>query len=215
MSFNLGNCKRFKEGILKKRSGGRFKHETRFFYCGKCCRMWTDKWFIVTNDFIAYLRSSESTSIHEIMLFDASFRVEYGRRATGLDKGIVILNSTRALFLEAASEVDQILWVKAINEAFAESEWNPDRPKRYESFAPIRSNNLCSWFVDAESYFEAVYNALIHAERDVFLTDWWLSPKLYLKRPVAANKAVRKGSQKKWRIDKILEYLVKIIRDIK
>lgn len=214
MSFHLGGCQRFKEGPLKKRSGGRFKHETQFFYCGKCCRMWSEKWFIVTNDFVAYLRSSESETIHEIMLFDASFKVEYGRASTGRDNGIMIYNSTRALFVEALTNVDQILWVQAMKEAFSNSEWNPNRQKRFESFAPVRSNNLCSWFVDGESYFEAVHNALTHAERDVFITDWWLSPKIYLKRPVAFNKNSRTENQESWRLDKILQNLVYILYDI-
>lgn len=37
LSFNLKGCVKYKEGLLKKRSGGRFKFEkkTFFCYCGK------------------------------------------------------------------------------------------------------------------------------------------------------------------------------------
>ena len=40
------------------------------------------------------------------------------------------------------------------------------------------------FFVDGEDYFKEIYKELQNAEREVFITDWWLSPELYLKRPV-------------------------------
>ena len=38
LTFNTKGCIRYKEGIINKRSGGRFKHEHKTFltYCGKC-----------------------------------------------------------------------------------------------------------------------------------------------------------------------------------
>ena len=207
MSFNIGDTQRYKEGMLRKRSGGRFKYENRCFlcYCGKFCRVWTSKWFIVTNDFVAYLIGSEYSTIHEVMLYDPMFKVTFGRTATGLDKGILIQNSTRALLLEAETEADREVWVRAITEAFEGSEWNPKKVKRFDSFAPERENTLCRWFVDGEDYFSAVYEALKGAKREVYITDWWLSPKLYLKRPVALEKGKR---NEEYRLDLVLKGLV-------
>ncbi len=207
MSFNIGDTQRYKEGMLRKRSGGRFKNESRCFLCylGKCCRKWTNRWFIVTHDFIAYLIGSEYNFVHEVMLFDPTFKVLRGREATGLDRGIIIQNSTRALLLEADSEIDQEIWVRAIEEAFQKSEWNPKYTKRFDSFAPEREHALCRWFVDGESYFDAVYEALTHATKEVYITDWWLCPKLYLRRPLALDKKNRNEDS---RLDLVLKRLV-------
>lgn len=51
VTFMNGDARRFKEGVLKKRSGGRHKHEKKSFlrYCGKCNRVWRHRWFIVTD----------------------------------------------------------------------------------------------------------------------------------------------------------------------
>ncbi len=46
---------------------------------------------------------------------------------------------------------------------------------------------MCKWYVDAENYFSDVCDALLSAKHEVFITDWWLSPQLYLKRPVGSE----------------------------
>jgi len=38
------------------------------------------------------------------------------------------------------------------------------------------------WFVDGGPYMAAVRDALEAAEEEIFITDWWLSPEVYLKR---------------------------------
>lgn len=52
------------------------------------------------------------------------------------------------------------------------------------SFAPIRPNNSCKWYVDGEEYLSDVCDELLKAKHQVYITDWWMSPQLYLKRPV-------------------------------
>jgi phospholipase D1/2 len=57
------------------------------------------------------------------------------------------------------------------------------RLHRYGSFAPIRTSN-CKWYVDGIDYFSDVCDAIKKAKETVYITDWWLSPELFLKRPV-------------------------------
>ena len=47
--------------------------------------------------------------------------------------------------------------------------------------------NLCHWFVDGKAYFEDLYEKLLNAKETVYITDWWLSPEVYLVRPVNEN----------------------------
>ena len=39
-------------------------------------------------------------------------------------------------------------------------------------------------YVDAASYFADVASALENAQEEIFITDWWMSPELFLRRPV-------------------------------
>lgn len=67
----------------------------------------------------------------------------------------------------------------------------------YKSFAPHRISVPMCWFVDGSNYMSAVADALENATEEIFIADWWLSPEIYLKRPV--------DSSDYWRLDKILE----------
>jgi phospholipase D1/2 len=59
--------------------------------------------------------------------------------------------------------------------------------QRFDSFAPVRSHAECKYYVDGESYFNDIYDSFSAAREEIFITGWWLSPYLYLKRPVSAE----------------------------
>ncbi len=44
--------------------------------------------------------------------------------------------------------------------------------------------NECQWFVDGKSYFEDLFQKLMEAKNSIYITDWWLSPEVFLRRPV-------------------------------
>lgn len=51
--------------------------------------------------------------------------------------------------------------------------------------------------MDGASYMEAVADAIDKAKEEVFIADWWLSPEIYMKRPVMDGDY--------WRLDKLLQ----------
>ncbi|XP_039725562.1 phospholipase D2 isoform X2 [Pteropus medius] len=51
-------------------------------------------------------------------------------------------------------------------------------------------------FVNGAGYFAAVADAILRAQEEIFITDWWLSPEIYLKRPAHSND---------WRLDIMLK----------
>lgn len=55
------------------------------------------------------------------------------------------------------------------------------------------------WFVDAEGYYHSVCDSLMGAKSEIFITDWWLSPQLYLRRPVGPD------LNQEYRLDRVLE----------
>jgi len=204
LSFSFGDPKRYKEGLLKKRSGGRYKHEVGC--CARTCnwlsRNWKRRWFIVTSDFIIYMSEIESQEIREIVLFDSTFKINHNDKITGKENSIMVTNSGRMLIITAKDELEQMIWMKTIEEAYKTSEWSTRAVKRFGSFAPARINNICKSFIDSEEYFSAVHDALKQAKKTVFITDWWLSPRLYLKRPIAVDPSKRDESS---RLDLVLK----------
>ncbi|GBO99754.1 Phospholipase D2 [Eumeta japonica] len=69
-------------------------------------------------------------------------------------------------------------------------------PNPHNSYAPERSDITAQWFVDGSSYMSAVADALEAATEEIYITDWWLSPEIYMKRPAVDGDY--------WRLDKIL-----------
>ncbi|MBV97111.1 Phospholipase D1, partial [Eschrichtius robustus] len=68
---------------------------------------------------------------------------------------------------------------------------------RFGSYAAIQENTLAKWYVNAKGYFEDAANAMEEAKEEIFITDWWLSPEIFLKRPVVEGN--------RWRLDCILK----------
>ena len=48
----------------------------------------------------------------------------------------------------------------------------------------IPKYNESYWFIDGKNYFEDLFNKLMEANNSIYITDWWLSPEVFLKRPV-------------------------------
>ena len=51
--------------------------------------------------------------------------------------------------------------------------------------------------MDGADYMSAVADALENAKEEIFIADWWLSPEIYMKRPISNGDY--------WRLDKILQ----------
>lgn len=216
LSFTFGSARRYKEGMLKRESDKRYAKEATcgskccgWLHCSCCnccyccsCGSSSKYWFIVTSDFIVYLPDMETSAITEIILFDSSFKIVYDHESTGRANSIMLKNRHKEVTLRARDEIEHMIWVRAIEEAFNYSEWSSRVTKPFSSFAPERFTNKCAEVVDGKDYFETVYEALKAARRTVFVTDWWISPKLYLKRPVALEKGKRDES---CRLDNVLK----------
>ncbi|KAF2344054.1 hypothetical protein FHG87_025190 [Trinorchestia longiramus] len=54
---------------------------------------------------------------------------------------------------------------------------------KHGSFAPQRQGAMANWYVDGNRYMWDVADAIDQAREEVFITDWWLSPDIYMKRP--------------------------------
>lgn len=67
----------------------------------------------------------------------------------------------------------------------------------FGSFAPVRKNSKVKWFVDGSDYMSSIADSIDNAKEEIFITGFFLTPEIYLKRPQLENR---------WRLDKLLKH---------
>lgn len=181
------------EGPIHKRSGG---HRIQGLNCighHQFCFRWSRRWLVVKDSFLMYM-DRDNGSINFVLLFDPEFKVKVGRAYTDTRYGVCIENFTRNLIIKCSSYRQSHWWSHEINQLAETCDFL--KVQRFEGFAPPRENTLTKWFVNGSGYFEDLADALEQAKEEIFITDWWLSPEVFLKRPATDNH---------WRLDEILK----------
>ncbi|XP_007464776.1 PREDICTED: phospholipase D1 isoform X2 [Lipotes vexillifer] len=184
------------EGMIMKRSGG---HRIPGLNCcgqGRACYRWSKRWLIVKDSFLLYMKP-DSGAIAFVLLVDKEFRVKVGKKETETKYGLRIDNLSRTLILKCNSYRHARWWGGAIEEFIHKHGPNFLKDHRFGSYAALQENTLAKWYVNAKGYFEDVANAMEEAKEEIFITDWWLSPEIFLKRPVVEGN--------RWRLDCILK----------
>ncbi len=102
----------------------------------------------------------------------------------------------RRLYLNCPTERKAIEYFDDISRMLKTTGRDFHIEQRFKSYAPIRANTKCQWLVDGSDYMEAVAYAIKSAVEEIYITDWFLSPEIYLKRPALSDE---------WRFDKMLE----------
>ncbi|CAF3798250.1 unnamed protein product, partial [Rotaria sordida] len=182
LSFIHGLAVSRKEGYLLEASNDYYCDQHAFFraqyFCNLCKCYDGPKWFIIKDSYIVDIRPDT----HEVcfpILVDRSFQV-----STGSNNDIKISNLQRTLVIKCRSTRDCNEWTQHLLNLIEQAkDFVSTRPSRFNSYAPIRENQLAYWFINGKSYMEAVAKALLTAKEEVFITDWWLSPELMLIRP--------------------------------
>ncbi|KFM64835.1 Phospholipase D1, partial [Stegodyphus mimosarum] len=127
--------------------------------------------------------NSSSGQLDGVLLLDRAFRVFVDKRAARSKDGIIIQNLNKKLYLRCENEHQAEDWAAEINYVLNGFQADFVRANSYGSYAPSRSLSKCRWIVDGATYFEAVAEVLEKAQEEIFITDWWLTPEIYLKRP--------------------------------
>uniref|UniRef100_A0A8D3CEE1 Phospholipase n=1 Tax=Scophthalmus maximus TaxID=52904 RepID=A0A8D3CEE1_SCOMX len=181
------------EGPISKRSGG---HRIQGLNCighHQFCFRWSRRWLVVKDSFLMYM-NRDNCYINFVLLFDPEFQVKVGRAYTDTRYGVCIENFNRNLIIKCSSYRQAHWWSHEINRLAGSSDFL--KVQRFEGFAPPREGSLTKWYVNGSGYFADLADALEQAKEEIFITDWWLSPEVFLKRPATDNY---------WRLDKILK----------
>ncbi|KAF6121051.1 phospholipase D1 [Phyllostomus discolor] len=184
------------EGMIMKRSGG---HRIPGLNCcghGRACYRWSRRWLIVKDSFLLYMKP-DSGAIAFVLLVDKEFRIKVGKKETETKYGLRIDNLSRTLILKCNSYRHARWWAGAIEEFVRKHGTNFLKDHRFGSYAAVQENTLAKWYVNSKGYFEDVADAMEEAKEEIFITDWWLSPEIFLKRPVVEGN--------RWRLDCILK----------
>ncbi|XP_077530546.1 phospholipase D isoform X2 [Haemaphysalis longicornis] len=199
LSFVGGLGPKGREGLVYKRSGGH--HSARgcvrlHFLFYQCCSRWRKRWLIAKDTCVLYVRPRDGV-IKSVLLMDQGFQVQSGFMATGVNHGLLVTNLTRNLLVKCWTKRKEREWKDHLQELTKTSGRDFTLPNRYDAFVPVRSASRCRWYIDGSKYCEAVANAIDLAQEEIFIADWWLTPEIYLKRPVVPDN--------RWRLDQLLQ----------
>ena len=75
----------------------------------------------------------------------------------------------------------------------------------YDSFANEKNFCTARWFVDANSYFEDLHTKLMSAKESIYIAGWWVSPEIFLKRPINLKTAEESSAANPVRLMDILK----------
>ncbi|XP_073510611.1 phospholipase D2 isoform X2 [Phyllobates terribilis] len=170
------------EGFILKRSGGHRIQGLNCFGHHQICYRWSKRWVVVKDSFLLYLKP-DSGEISFVLLFDPQFKTEVGKKTTETKYGVSIENYLRTLILKFGGYRQARWWKQQITQIAEEQGKDFLSLHRFDAHAPVRPKTQVKWFVNGASYFAAVADALMQAREEIFITDWWLSPEVHLKRP--------------------------------
>uniref|UniRef100_A0AAR2KE38 Phospholipase n=1 Tax=Pygocentrus nattereri TaxID=42514 RepID=A0AAR2KE38_PYGNA len=154
------------------------------------------RWLVVKDSFVLYMRP-EDGQVGTVILYDKGFHIKIGTQETGVRHGVTIENLCRALTIKCSTYRQARWWGHSIDDFAQRFGQDFLRENRHGSFAPVRENTTAQWFVNAAGYFDAIADALEGAKEEIFITAWWLSPEIFLKRPVVDGNT--------WRLDHVLK----------
>uniref|UniRef100_A0A674MCJ8 phospholipase D n=1 Tax=Takifugu rubripes TaxID=31033 RepID=A0A674MCJ8_TAKRU len=181
------------EGPIFKRSGGHRIQGLNCFGHHQFCFRWSRRWLVVKDSFLMYM-NRDYGRINFVLLFDKEFKVKVGRAYTDTKYGVCFENFTRSLVIKCSSYRQAHWWSHEINQLAETCDFLKEH--RFDGFAPPRENMLTKWYVNGRDYFADLADALDQAKEEIYITDWWLSPEVFLKRPATDNY---------WRLDTILK----------
>jgi len=121
---------------------------------------------------------SNSETGKNVYFFDRDLEVKKEGRDI-----INIKNVSRNLILKFKTNFERDIWYKEIMKR-AEAMLKILSNNPFKSYTNEKKGNLAHWFTDGQDYFKDLSEKLMQAKETIFITDWWLSPEVWLVRPV-------------------------------
>ena len=142
---------------------------TAFSYVCKCIEyfafsQYNWRWIVVKDDCIYYMDKSNSENGKNVYFFDRDLKV------TKEGRDIKTVFEREIWYSEIMKRAETMIKILANN--------------IYKSYTNEKKGNKAHWFADGEDYFKDLAEKLMEAKESIFITDWWMSPQVWLTRPV-------------------------------
>lgn len=121
-----------------------------------------------------------NNTVRDYIGFDSYFMYRVGARDTKHELGINMTSAHRRMKIRMKDEKDYLIFLYYLKEAAQSKKKNVP----YFSSSMVTTNNDITYLVDAESYYKQVVEEISKAKRQIYMLGWWVSPELYLVRPV-------------------------------
>ena len=179
--------------------------------CLECCifKQYNRRWIVLKDDMITYSDLSVSPGGKHAYFFDEEIRAIRSGKLS-----IKIKNLSRILELKFNNYFERELWKLEIEERIKKFK-ELVKNNKYKAYTNEKMNNYAHWFVDGQDYFSDLFEKLMDAKKTIFITDWWMSPEVWLKRPILESDYKNNISFKKKKIENlsrlmdVLEYKAK------
>ena len=148
------------------------------------------RWIVVKDDCIYYMNKSNSETGKNVYFFDRDLKVKKEGRDI-----IKIKNISRSIILKFKTVFERELWYMEIMKR-AEAMMKVLSNNPYKAYTNEKKDNLAYWFSDGQDYFKDLQEKLMQAKETIFITDWWLSPEVWLTRPVPTDTYMALAFQK-------------------
>ena len=190
--YNNGN-KPFEGYALKREEPYCLKNIlSKFGACIECLAYkYEKKWIIVKDDSIYYSDKSDSEKGNNMYFFTDSMKIERSKK-----KILIISGAGPDLILKFNSFFERELWCNEITLRM-ENLKKIIEHNLYGAYTNEKLNNLAHWFIDGKEYYLDLKEKLEAAKETIFITDWWMSPEIWLERPVDSQSYMALEFQKK------------------
>ena len=172
----------------------------------KCLECWifkqyNERWFVLKDDMIIYSNFSQSKGGKHAYFFDENIKAQRSGKYN-----ITITNLSRMLDLRFKSYFERELWFQELEKRIQKYKLIIKNNK-YKAYTNEKKNNYAQWFIDGKDYYEDLCEKLMEAKKTIFITDWWMSPEVWLKRPVLESDYIEQTKIKENKLSRLMDIL--------
>ena len=172
----------------------------------KCLECWifkqyNERWFVLKDDMIIYSNFSQSKGGKHAYFFDENIKAQRSGKYN-----ITITNLSRMLDLKFKSYFERELWFQELEKRIQKYKLII-KNNIYKAYTNEKKNNYAQWFIDGKDYYEDLFEKLMEAKKTIFITDWWMSPEVWLKRPVLESDYIKSTKIKENKLSRLMDIL--------
>ena len=140
-------------------------------------RGWSFRWFFITDEAIGYLENSTKG------LTEYNYFTQYFKFKVKSSRVITFNFGYRTLYMKFNDDFDFLDSIYSILRAYKTF----FEKKNYQFTRSLPDNDIRFYLngeVNHPDYFSDVYEAVESARYEIYITDWFLAPHIWLKRPM-------------------------------